>query len=158
MENLTKVSTIGTNFAFAGVGMAIIGVTLDYFAKTSPRWLLGCLAFGLIGGGYRFIRDALTANKRAAAGAARRRHAPYIDYSTPQTGVTGPISTLAPHHPTGKPHHRQHISPDGSHPNKGHHGTDADRGAHTTDRSDGGDGGGSGGDGDGGGGDGGGGD
>lgn len=73
MENLTKVSTIGTNFAFSVVGMGVIGFGLDYFARSSPKWLIGCLTVGLIGGGYRFIRDALAANKQAAAQAARRK-------------------------------------------------------------------------------------
>jgi len=103
MENLSKVSTIGTNFAFSVVGMGIIGFTMDYFIKSSPKWLIASLAFGLIGGGYRFIRDALAANKQAAAQAARRRPVYIKIEADPEPSEKPDDDPGPPHAPPGKP-------------------------------------------------------
>ena len=56
---------IATNFAFGVAGMVLIGFLLERYVwpKASPWIIVGCAAAGLIGGGYRFLSDALAANR-----------------------------------------------------------------------------------------------
>lgn len=54
---------VGLDFGYSVVGMVLLGLAIDYFAKTSPRALIICAVLGLIGGGYRFIREALAMNR-----------------------------------------------------------------------------------------------
>lgn len=60
MTRLVRVSTIGTNFAFAVIGMGFIGFAIQHWwlKNTKPWPLLIGLFVGLIGGFYRFVRDA----------------------------------------------------------------------------------------------------
>lgn len=60
--------SIGLNFAYYVVGAAVLGLAIDYFAGTTPLWTLILLGIGLVGGGWRFIREASVANRRLSAG------------------------------------------------------------------------------------------
>lgn len=78
MAQVMKVTAIGTNFILAIIGMGILGWALDYWFKTSPWCLLGGLFVGLIGGGYRFIREGkmaatLSAKQVRESGATFRK-------------------------------------------------------------------------------------
>lgn len=64
MTSLVRVSAIGTNFAFAVIGMGVVGYFIDKYAKTSPRWTLVLLGAGIVGGAYRFVHDAMALNKK----------------------------------------------------------------------------------------------
>jgi len=55
---LVRVSTIGTEFAAAVGGMALLGYLLDRWWGTAPRALLTCAIIGLLVAMFRFIRDA----------------------------------------------------------------------------------------------------
>lgn len=55
---LVRVSTIGTEFAAAVGGMALIGWLLDRWWGTGPWALLACAIVGLLVAMFRFIRDA----------------------------------------------------------------------------------------------------
>lgn len=56
---------IASNFAFGVVGMVLIGWALEKFIWPggSPWIMLGFAAAGLLGGSYRFIKDAMEANR-----------------------------------------------------------------------------------------------
>jgi F0F1-type ATP synthase assembly protein I len=78
MAQVMKVAGIGTNFVFAIIGMGLLGWALDYWLKTSPWCLLSGLFVGLIGGGYRFIREGkmaatLSAEQVRQSGATFRK-------------------------------------------------------------------------------------
>ncbi len=59
---------IASNFAFGVVGMVLIGWALERFIwpKASPWLLIGFACAGLIGGGHRFVKEAMAANRRYA--------------------------------------------------------------------------------------------
>jgi len=50
------------NFAYGVVGSLLLGLLIDWLAGTTPIWTLVLLGAGLIGGGYVFVREALTMN------------------------------------------------------------------------------------------------
>lgn len=56
---------IALSFAYSVGGMALLGWALQrwVFPNAAPWLLVGCLAMGLIGGTYRFIKEALRANR-----------------------------------------------------------------------------------------------
>lgn len=45
------------------IGFGLIGYLIDRAAGTAPRWLTILAIAGLIGGFYRFIREAMSLNK-----------------------------------------------------------------------------------------------
>lgn len=56
---------IALSFAYSVGGMALLGWALQrwVFPSSAPWLLIGCLAAGLVGGTYRFIKEALRANR-----------------------------------------------------------------------------------------------
>jgi F0F1-type ATP synthase assembly protein I len=66
---LMRVSTIGTEFAAAVAGMALLGWLLDRWWGTAPWALLTCALIGLLVAMFRFIRDA----RALSSGAAPKR-------------------------------------------------------------------------------------
>jgi len=56
---------IASNFAFGVVGMVLIGWSLEYFfwPRAAPWLLIGFACAGLIGGGFRFVKEAMDANR-----------------------------------------------------------------------------------------------
>jgi len=67
--SLASIGTIGTNFALGVVVFAGIGWALERWAfpGAAPWLLLSGLGVGLFAGGYRFIREANDATRRANA-------------------------------------------------------------------------------------------
>lgn len=58
---LSRIASIGTDFAVAVAACGFLGWLIDYWRGTQPWFLLGGLLLGLVVGFYRFIRDALAA-------------------------------------------------------------------------------------------------
>lgn len=56
---------IASNFAFGVAGMCVIGWILQTYIwpKAAPWLLVGFAIAGVIGGGYRFMKDAMNANR-----------------------------------------------------------------------------------------------
>lgn len=56
---------IAGNFAFGVAGMVLIGYAAERFIwpQHSPKIMVGCAIAGILAGGYRFIRDGLSANR-----------------------------------------------------------------------------------------------
>lgn len=81
MEQLIKVSAIGTNFAFAIIGMGVLGYGVDYLAGTLPTWTLVGIVLGFLGGGYRFFKEAMAASKASARSSRRTDGKPGPDGS-----------------------------------------------------------------------------
>jgi len=54
---------IASNFAFGVIGMVLIGWALqEYVWPNAAPWLmLGCALAGLLGGGYRFVKEGTQA-------------------------------------------------------------------------------------------------
>lgn len=65
---------IATNFAFTVAGGALLGWLLERYVwpKSTPWLILSGAIAGLIGGGYRFIAEALAVS-RAASGTKKFR-------------------------------------------------------------------------------------
>jgi F0F1-type ATP synthase assembly protein I len=65
MEHLVRISAIGSNFAFAVMGMGLIGWAIQkwLWPAAAPWPILIGLGLGLIGGLYRFVRDAMAAER-----------------------------------------------------------------------------------------------
>lgn len=65
---------VGLNFAYGVIGFTMIGWALQHWVwpKGAPWVILGFALAGLLGGGYRFIRDAIAMGK--ASSEAARRH------------------------------------------------------------------------------------
>ena len=68
---LWRLSAMGTEFVAAIAGMLLLGLLLDRWWGTTPALTIIGAVVGLIGGGYNLIRNALQAEKKAAA---RRKH------------------------------------------------------------------------------------
>ena len=66
-QQLIRVSSIGTNFALAVMGMGALGYFIDWYFGTRPIWILVGLGAGFVGGGYRFVQEALAAIKMRRA-------------------------------------------------------------------------------------------
>jgi F0F1-type ATP synthase assembly protein I len=62
-QQLIRVSSIGTNFALAIMGMGALGYFIDWWFGTRPVWILIGLGMGFVGGGYRFVHEALAASR-----------------------------------------------------------------------------------------------
>lgn len=45
------------------IGLGLLGYAIDHFAGTWPRWTSILAIVGLVGGFYRFIREAMSLNK-----------------------------------------------------------------------------------------------
>ena len=58
-----KAWVVALNVVYGTIGFGLMGFAADYFAGTSPRWLLIGAGVGLFVGTYRFIREALELNK-----------------------------------------------------------------------------------------------
>lgn len=69
---LVRVSTIGTEFAAAVAGMALLGWLLDRWWGTAPWALLVCAIVGLLVAMVRFIHDA----RALSSGQAKKRDRP----------------------------------------------------------------------------------
>lgn len=56
---------IAVGFAYSVGGMALLGWALQrwVFPKAAPWILFACLAIGLVGGTFRFIKEAIRANR-----------------------------------------------------------------------------------------------
>lgn len=67
MEHLVRISAIGSNFAFAVMGMGLLGWALEKWVwpGAAPWLLIAGLGLGLIGGLVRFVRDALAAERNS---------------------------------------------------------------------------------------------
>ena len=65
---------IAGNFAFGVGGMVLVGYALERFIwPTAAPWImLGCALAGLLGGGYRFVKEGIDANKAFTASRAKR--------------------------------------------------------------------------------------
>ena len=65
IQQLAKASTVGSNFAFAVMGMGGIGwLVQKYWLVNAAPWpMLAGFALGLIGGFYQFVRDAMRAEQ-----------------------------------------------------------------------------------------------
>ena len=63
--NQAKAWAIALNIVYGTLGFGAMGFAIDYFAGTSPLWLLILMGLGLVVGTYRFIREALELNKAA---------------------------------------------------------------------------------------------
>ena len=70
IQALGRVAAVGLDFAYAVGGMAILGFIIDWAAGTSPMWLLVCALIGVLGGTYRFIKEARRLNLGANPGRA----------------------------------------------------------------------------------------
>jgi len=68
---LWRLSGMGMEFVASIAGMLLLGLGLDYWWGTSPVLTVIGAVVGLIGGGYNLIRQALNAEKKAAA---KRKH------------------------------------------------------------------------------------
>ena len=74
-SELWRLSGLGIEFVGVVGGMIVVGWLLDRWFGTSPWLLLTGVFIGLVGGGYRFARDAQRAARRANE-AYRRSHGP----------------------------------------------------------------------------------
>lgn len=52
-----RVFAIGMDFAYGVIGCAALGWGIDWWFKTSPRWLLIGAGIGIVVAMYRFIRE-----------------------------------------------------------------------------------------------------
>ena len=71
--NLWRMAHMGLEFAGAALILALIGYYIDYQAGTAPWGVATGLLVGVVGGLYRFIKEALAANRRYTE-QYRRRH------------------------------------------------------------------------------------
>lgn len=75
---ITRVVTgwaIAGNFAFGVAGMVLLGYAAERFIwpRATPYIMVGCAVVGVLGGGYRFVREGIAANRAfAEAGIGRR--------------------------------------------------------------------------------------
>jgi hypothetical protein len=65
----------GLDLAAGTFGMGLIGYLIDRWQGTAPWWMLGLGLAGLVGGAYRFVREALRVNREQAARFQRRYRA-----------------------------------------------------------------------------------
>ncbi|MGP1272830.1 MAG: AtpZ/AtpI family protein [Phycisphaerales bacterium] len=73
-QRLMEVGAIGTEFAVAVVGGAVLGYGIDYLAGTAPWGLLAGCVVGLVWGFVRFVRTGLAmASGSPTRGKAGRR-------------------------------------------------------------------------------------
>jgi F0F1-type ATP synthase assembly protein I len=58
---------IGLNFVYGVIGFGLIGWALEKWVwpQASPWIMLGALGLGLLGGGVRFVREAIAMGKKA---------------------------------------------------------------------------------------------
>ena len=63
--NQARAWAIALNIVYGTLGFGAMGFAIDYFAGTSPLWLLVLGGIGLVVGTYRFIREALELNRTA---------------------------------------------------------------------------------------------
>lgn len=72
--DMGKAWTIAMTPVYGMIGMAAIGWGIDALAGTFPVWILIGAGLGLIGGGYRFVKESLAMNRQAgrATGPAGR--------------------------------------------------------------------------------------
>ena len=70
---LWRLSAMGTEFVAAIAGMLLLGLLLDKWWGTTPVLTIIGAVVGLLGGGYNLIRQALQAEKKAAARRDRSR-------------------------------------------------------------------------------------
>lgn len=67
LNSAMHVSALGLEFVGMVVVIGLIGWVLDRWLGTGPWLLLTFVALGLVGGTYRFIRDARAAARRAGS-------------------------------------------------------------------------------------------
>jgi F0F1-type ATP synthase assembly protein I len=63
-EPLARAWGIGFGFCMSFLAGGAIGYGIDWYFKTSPTWLLVGLAFGLVAGTIRFIREGRQMGKQ----------------------------------------------------------------------------------------------
>ncbi|MEL7474147.1 MAG: AtpZ/AtpI family protein [Planctomycetota bacterium] len=51
--------SVAMSFGYAVIGCALLGGLIDWVFNTTPVWLMTLSILGLIGGAYRFVKDAL---------------------------------------------------------------------------------------------------
>jgi len=59
---------VAMNFAYGVVGSVLLGLLIDWLAGTLPLFTLILMLGGLIGAGYRFVKDALAMGKPPSRG------------------------------------------------------------------------------------------
>ena len=55
---------VSMDFAYGVIGAVLVGLLVDFLAGTSPWGLIIGAVLGLIGAGYRFVKEALAMNRR----------------------------------------------------------------------------------------------
>ncbi len=73
----------GVDLAAGTIGMGLLGFGIDYLAGTTPVWTIVLALVGLVGGFYRFIKEALALNKEQTARYAKRRPPPLAKPTPP---------------------------------------------------------------------------
>lgn len=63
-----RVFAIGMDFAYGVIGCAALGWGLDWWLKTSPRWLLVGALLGVVVAMYRFIKEGLKMARSGGSG------------------------------------------------------------------------------------------
>lgn len=58
-QSILRVGSVALGFGYGVIGCALIGAGIDWLAGTFPLWLLVLSGLGVIGGGYRFVKEAL---------------------------------------------------------------------------------------------------
>lgn len=58
-QSIMRVGSVALGFGYGVIGCALIGWLIDWLAGTFPVWLLIMSGLGVIGGGYRFVKEAL---------------------------------------------------------------------------------------------------
>ena len=64
--NQARAWGIGLNFVYGVVGFSLLGWALEKWVwpSASPWILLSAIFIGLVGGGYRFVKEAIDAGKK----------------------------------------------------------------------------------------------
>ncbi len=86
----------GLDLAAGTIGMGLLGFGIDYLAGTAPVWTIVLALIGLVGGFYRFIREALALNKEQTARYAKRRPPPVAKLTPPPAPPPAPPPDTPP--------------------------------------------------------------
>lgn len=73
-QQAARLTRIAMDFVIAVGGMAALGYLADRLLGTRPYLMVLFAAMGVIGGGYRFVRESLAASRQAMPPAPERKH------------------------------------------------------------------------------------